>query len=259
MPFGDIVIEFHKGFVKNFSRKLDLSTAVHTVEYIKSDVRYKRTSFVSFPDKAFVMKIEADKKGVVEFTLKMNSPLRNVVSVENDSLILDGICPSLSPSNIDVIPKEEFIEYSDDEDKKGMSFRGAVKVKADGNVTYNNTSVTVSGASTAYVYFTCESSFNGFDKHPNLEGKEYKNACLSMLAAVYNKDMMMFSQLMSMIIKHIMTEFHLISEQIIKKVFQLTKDWHSSQMTKMISVFMLFFLISADILQLPAQEKVLRL
>ena len=188
MPFGDIVIECHKGFVKNFSRKLDLSTAVHTVEYVKSDVKYTRTSFVSFPDKAFVMKIEADKKGSVEFTLKMNSPLRNVVSVENDALVLDGICPSLSPSNIDVIPKEEFIEYSDDEAKKGISFRGAVKVKADGNVTYNNTSVTVSGASTAYVYFTCESSFNGFDKHPNLEGKEYKNACLSMLAAVYNKN-----------------------------------------------------------------------
>lgn len=188
MPFGDIVIEFHKGFVKNYSRKLDISTAIHTVEYEKSDVKYTRTSFVSFPDKAFVMKIEADKGKSVNFTLRMNSPLRNNVFAENNALILDGICPSLSPSNVEVIPEEEYIQYSDEEDKKGMSFRGAVRVKSDGNVTYNNDCIVVSDVEDAVIYFTCESSFNGFDKHPNLEGKEYKNACLSMLDAVSEKD-----------------------------------------------------------------------
>lgn len=188
MPFGDIVIEFHKGFVKNYSRKLDISTAIHTVEYEKSDVKYTRTSFVSFPDKAFVMKIEADKGNSVNFTLRMNSPLRNNVFAENNALILDGICPSLSPSNVEVIPEEEYIQYSDEEDKKGMSFRGAVRVKSDGNVTYNNDCIVVSDVEDAVIYFTCESSFNGFDKHPNLEGKEYKNACLSMLDAVSEKD-----------------------------------------------------------------------
>lgn len=188
MPFGDIEIECHKGFVKNYSRKLDMTEAVHTVTYTKNDVNYTRTSFVSFPDKAFIMKIEADKNDSVEFTLKIKSPLKNTVFAENNVLILDGICPSVSPSNDEVIPKEEYIQYSDDEAKKGMSFRGAVKVKADGNVVYNPDSVAVSGATTAYIYFTCESSFNGFNKHPNLEGKEYKNACLAMLNAVAEKD-----------------------------------------------------------------------
>lgn len=188
MPFGDIVIECHKGFVKNYSRKLDLSTAVHTVEYEKAEVNYKRTSFVSFPEKAFMMKIEADKNGAVDFVLKMNSPLKHSVSIENEALVLDGICPSLSPSNVDVIPENEYIQYSDEEEKKGMSFRGAVKVRTDGNIAYSSNSIIVTAATTAYIYFTCESSFNGFDKHPNLEGKEYKNACLSMLNAVYEKD-----------------------------------------------------------------------
>ncbi|MBR6647693.1 MAG: glycoside hydrolase family 95 protein, partial [Clostridia bacterium] len=111
MPFGDIIINCHKGFVKNYSRKLDLSTAVHTVNYEKSGVRYTRTSFVSFPDKAFVMKLDASEKSALNFSLNMNSPLRNTVFAENDVLILDGICPSLSPSNVDVIPKDEFIQY----------------------------------------------------------------------------------------------------------------------------------------------------
>ena len=187
MPFGDIVINCHKGFVKNYSRRLDLSTAVHTVEYVKSDVKYTRTSFVSNPDKALVMKIESDKAGEVDFTLKISSPLKNNVFTDGNTLILDGICPSVSPSNSEVLPKEEYIQYPDDESKKGISFRGAVRVLADGAVNYKNDSVTVSEATSAYIYFTCESSFNGFDKHPNLEGKEYKDACLAILDAVVEK------------------------------------------------------------------------
>lgn len=188
MPFGDIVINCHKGFVKNYYRKLDLTTAVHTVEYEKNGVKYTRTSFVSFPDKAFVMKFDASEESALSFSLNMNSPLKSTVFAENDALILDGICPSVSPSNVDVIPKDEYIQYSDDENKKGMSFRGAVKVKADGKVVYSDNGVSVFGATSAVIYFTCESSFNGFDKHPNLEGKEYKNACISMLESVYSKD-----------------------------------------------------------------------
>ena len=188
MPFGDIVLECHKGFVKNYSRKLDLSTAVHTVEYEKSNIKYTRTSFVSYPDKAFIMKVEANEDAAVSFTLKMNSPLKNSVSTDSNALILDGICPSLSPSNVDEIPKNEYIQYSDDEAKKGISFRGAVRVNSDGIVKYENNCIVVTDATTAVIYFTCESSFNGFDKHPNLEGKEYKNACMAMLDAVSAKN-----------------------------------------------------------------------
>lgn len=188
MPFGDITLECHKGFVKNYSRNLDLSTAVHTVKYEKSDVTYTRTSFISNPDKAFVTRFTSDAKNAVNFTLRISSPLKSSVYSENDILILDGICPSVSPSNVEVLPKEEYIQYPDDENKKGISFRGAVKVISDGKVTYSDDCITVSDATCADIYFTCESSFNGFDKHPKLDGKEYKNACIKMLTDVSSKN-----------------------------------------------------------------------
>lgn len=187
MPFGDIILECHKGFVKKYSRCLDLSSAVHTVKYEKSDVEYTRTSFISNPDKALVMRFSANKAKSVNFTLKMKSPLKNKVCIENETLILDGICPSYSINNKELLGKE-YVDYSNDESKKGISFRGAVKVKTDGVVTYGDKKIIVCDATCADIYFTCESSFNGFDKHPNLEGKEYKNACLNVLENVYNKD-----------------------------------------------------------------------
>lgn len=187
MPFGDIIIESEKGRVKNYSRSLDLSTAVHTVTYEKHDVVYTRESFVSYPDKAFVMKISADSKQSISFVLKVKSPLKSSIFNLDEALVLDGICPSYSINNKELLGSE-YEEYSEDDAKKGISFRGAIKVKTDGQIIIEEDRITVSNADAAEIYFTCESSFNGFDKHPNLEGKEYKNACINALNEVFKKN-----------------------------------------------------------------------
>ena len=187
VPFGDIIIDCEKGRAKNYSRSLDLTTAVHTVKYEKSGAEYTKESFISNPDKAFVMKISANKEKTVNFTLKFTSPLKYTNSVIDDALILDGICPSYSTYNQELLG-DDFVQYSDDETKKGMSFRGAVKIKTNGTMAAENNKLTVADADYAIIYFTCESSFNGFDKHPNIEGKEYKKACLDMMNDVFAKD-----------------------------------------------------------------------
>lgn len=187
MPFGDIIIESQKGRSKNYTRSLDLSTAVHCVKYEKNGAVYTRESFVSNPDNAFVMKITADKEKAVKFELKMKSQLKNSTFAIDDMLVLDGICPSYSVNNKELLGKE-YVEYSDDEAKKGISFRGAVKVKSNGTVTVSDDKIAVNDADYAEIYFSCESSFNGFDKHPNLEGKEYKNACINALKAASDKN-----------------------------------------------------------------------
>ncbi|MCD7775548.1 MAG: glycoside hydrolase N-terminal domain-containing protein [Clostridiales bacterium] len=186
MPFGDITVECHKGMVKNYERTLDLSTAVHFVKYEKSNVVYTRESFVSHPDNVLVMQILSGAANSVSFELHINSPLKNSVYSENDCLILDGICPSNNSFNKDFMGSG-YERYCEDEDKKGISFRGAVKVKTDGMIVYANDKITISNANSAVILFTCESSFNGFDKHPNLEGKEYKNKCIETLKQAYAK------------------------------------------------------------------------
>lgn len=187
MPFGDILIKCHKGTAKNYSRLLDLSTAIHTVTYEAGKKKYRREAFVSAPDKALVVRLSSESAEAIDFTLKFDSKLNCNTYTSDECLILDGICPSYSPNNKEMLGNE-YEEYPTDESKKGISFRGAVKIKTDGCITYNSDSLTVSDANEATVFFTCESSFNGYDKHPNLEGKEYKQKCLDMLHDVCEKN-----------------------------------------------------------------------
>ncbi len=186
MPFGDIEITCIKGMVKNYERTLDLSTAVHTVKFEKGSVAYKRESFISAPDNVMVMRFTASDAKCINLTVKMSSPLKNDVLTENEFLILDGCCPSNSPCN-EEYEASDYKRYPSEPEKKGMGFRGVVKVVSDGKTEYSADRITVSNADSAVLYFTCETSFNGYDKHPYLQGKEYKNAAVETIRHVLDK------------------------------------------------------------------------
>lgn len=195
MPLCDIKI-CYKAILprKNYKRYLNLETGVNTVEYTRCGVNYKRTSFVSFNENAYIDRLVADKKGAVNFTVSLKTKLKGSSYIEDGVLILDGRCPSNSPANREVLPFSEEPEYSDKPEEQGMFFRCAVKIITDGKVKENNNELTVCDASEATIVFCTENSFNGFDKHPVLEGKEYKNACLNHLNEVVKID---FSKLES--------------------------------------------------------------
>ncbi|MBR5498080.1 MAG: glycoside hydrolase family 95 protein [Clostridia bacterium] len=180
MPFGDIEVTCHKGMVKNYERTLDLSTAVHTVTYEKNSVRFKRESFVSAVNNAMIMNFSSNSEKAVNITVKMKSELKHTTFTQGEYLILDGTCPSNSPCN-EEYESSDYKKYPDDPSKSGMSFRGVVKVISDGKTEYCDDKIIITDANSATLYFICESSFNGFDKHPVLEGKEYKNAAIAIM------------------------------------------------------------------------------
>ncbi|WP_430932109.1 glycoside hydrolase family 95 protein [Saccharicrinis sp. 156] len=63
--FGDIFIELGhtQAKVKNYKRQLDISTAIHTVEYDYEGVHYKQTAFANHPANVIVVTLTADKPG----------------------------------------------------------------------------------------------------------------------------------------------------------------------------------------------------
>ena len=176
-----MLIDFPKGRAKNYSRVLDLENAVHTVKYELCGTSYTREAFISFPDRVFVMRISADRKGAVSFTVKLKSALKNTVFIENTALVLDGQCPSdIKRNMIDFKGRGE--KYPAKPEQKGMAFRGAVRVICEkGKTVYGKNGISIEGADAATIFFTCETSFNGFDKHPFTEGKQYKQPCLDTL------------------------------------------------------------------------------
>ncbi len=188
MPLCDIRIKYATcGFQKNYSRVLNLETGVNTVEYSRCDNKFIRESFVAFNDDAYIDRISCLNGKKVSFTVSMNTKLKGKAFTDGDVLVLDGIAPSDSPANQETYAAMKGSLYPEEKELQGISFRCAIKVIADGIVKVNDDSITVCDASEATLYFCTANSFNGFDKHPALEGKEYKNACITHLDAVIKK------------------------------------------------------------------------
>lgn len=185
LPLCDILVKLKTdGARKNYERRLDLENAVFSVSYNKGDLFLEEEAFISKPDDAFICKFTSSKKGNLSFTVSLSAKVRNTVFTSDEALFMDGIAPSDSQNNRISFASRRSTYYSKQKEKQGISFRAMLSLKTDGTVFYNDTSVDVSGASYAVVYFVTENSFNGYDMHPALQGKEYKEACLKKLQAV---------------------------------------------------------------------------
>lgn len=186
MPLGDLVVELYRGRASKYKRELDLETGIASVTFKEGDVCRRREVFVSYPDNILCYHLESTKPGTISFTVRLRSKMRHKISSEDYALIMDGICPSNSTNNKNAL-HSKWKKYSEKDEEKGISWRCAVKVSADGVIEYLPDKIKVSGANEADILVAVESSFNGFDKHPYLEGKEYKLSCLKTLKDAYAK------------------------------------------------------------------------
>ena len=73
-PFGDLIMDF-PGHEKtsNYSRSLDLETAICEVSYDVNGVKFSREVFVSEPEQVIVIKLESSKPGTLEFSASLES------------------------------------------------------------------------------------------------------------------------------------------------------------------------------------------
>lgn len=69
MPLGELSINMELGGKpKNYSRSLELATAVSDVHFTVNDIEYTREVFVSAPDEAMVIHLTASVPGSISFT-----------------------------------------------------------------------------------------------------------------------------------------------------------------------------------------------
>ena len=178
MPFGDLVLQFDLPAPTGFQRMLNLQNAVLSSVVETENASLKKTVFVSFPQQVLAYKIESDRP--FSFSAALHSPLKSGVSAVGDTLILDGECPFDADTNNTEYPCAGLF-YSDDPHEKGVQFRGALRVKTDGEIKAVENALHISNATAAVLLFSIKTSYNGFDKDPATDGKEYKNTCLAAL------------------------------------------------------------------------------
>ena len=175
--YGAINVEllYCDGQVTDYYRQLDLGTAVTTVRYKTIGVAVEKQTFVSMTDDVIVMRIKSDKP--LFWRITDGCELQHSVKAKNGEIKVVGRCPTFATS---VNPSSLRVEY--EEDKESVPFCSILKV-----VDLSGKTVISGGASLRVtsddfmLVFSIKTGFNGYDKMPISEGKEYENSCKATL------------------------------------------------------------------------------
>ena len=183
LPFGDLELHFDiEKECENYTRTLDLEKALLIVAFSQNGVRYKREYFLSFPDDVLVIKLSADKKEKISFSASFTSLMKHEVSKDGDMLILDGECPGRSWVDNETWEKKHI--YFQNPEKRGVQFRGGFKITTEnGSCRFEEDKAVVENADSATLVLSIKTSFNGYDKNPCIDGKEYKKALADTLCS----------------------------------------------------------------------------
>ncbi|MEJ7739384.1 MAG: glycoside hydrolase family 95 protein [Chitinophagaceae bacterium] len=179
MPMGDLLIRqnFNGATPSSYNRDLNMQDAVSTTQFTVNGTAFKREMFISAPDKIMVIRVTADKSRHLNIDVKARSSLRfDLVPNGNAELIIQGKAPAhVDPSYYNPAGREHVI-YGDTTGCNGMRFQYRVKaVIKDGQVQTDTSGIHVENASEVLLYLSAATSFNGYDKCPDKEGKDEKS------------------------------------------------------------------------------------
>lgn len=100
MPYqtvGSLWMEFpdHKNYT-SYHRELDIENAVSTVTYQANGITYKREMFASFVDDIIIVRLSANKKKSISFSLSATSPhVYKNIKTQTHKLIFEGTSGSV--------------------------------------------------------------------------------------------------------------------------------------------------------------------
>ncbi|MFC1564261.1 glycoside hydrolase N-terminal domain-containing protein [candidate division KSB1 bacterium] len=169
-PLGNLYINFRNASeYTGYHRELDIRNAVASVHYMVDGITFSRESFVSYPDQVFVIKLSADKAGMLNFSINAESLLRYTVSANGNILAMSGISPvHAEPNYRGDMP--DAVVYDDEESMRFITF---VKViNKGGFVEAEEKSLTVSEADEALILVSIATSYNSYNKNPGTEGRD---------------------------------------------------------------------------------------
>ena len=190
LALGDIRLSMsHADAVSGYRRALDLSTGVHTVEYEAGGVRYTRETFVSAPDQALVMRLTADRAGALSFTVNLAPAMDAAMTMTDESAAFSGNCPTYVWHYGDPQQPRGKLVYGDTDGTKGMGYYAELRVRPEGGAAKRQGgAICVAKADAATLIFDARTSFNGWNRHPVLDGRPYIEPCRSGLDSAAAKD-----------------------------------------------------------------------
>ena len=148
------IIDRDGGDYTGYRRELSLDSAIAHVYYKKGGTTFTRECFASNPDKVVAMRISADNKQRINLELQLTAQVPHAVKASPNQLTMTGHAIG-DPNN-------------------SIHFCCNLLTRlTDGQCTATDSTLLITGATEAVIYFVNETSFNGFDRHPVTQGAPY--------------------------------------------------------------------------------------
>ena len=177
-PLGTLEIAYPEGAqITDYQRILDLSQAQATVTYRRNGQAFESRYLVSAPDSVIVIRLRSDAP--IRATLRLDSPQPHTVQASGNTLFVDGYTAWHNlPGYVDA-PEHFFYDP-----ERGIHFRTTVLCE---QAQAAAGALVIDGPKEALIVVTNRTSFNGFDKDPVREGREYRQSALTLAQKAASK------------------------------------------------------------------------
>jgi len=171
-PLGTLYITYlntdgTEAEITDYKRELDISRAIATVSFKRDGVPFTAEYFCSAPDSIIFIRLQSDKP--FRAVVRLDSQLPHTTYTDYGNIISDGYVAYHSRPN-----------YTDGkffyDEQRGMRYRTMVMVEADHvEGPTEGDSVEIIKTKEAFIAISNATSFNGFDKNPVTQGRDYKS------------------------------------------------------------------------------------
>ena len=154
-PLGTLRIkDLQEGDVTDYRRALSLDSALAHVYYKKGGVSFEREYLASSPDSLIAISLKASEPGQLNVELSLSSLLPHSVRSSHGQLTMLG--------------------HASGDASESIHFCTILRVRQDGGqLSANDTTLVLRGATEATLWLVNATSFNGFDRHPVSQGAPY--------------------------------------------------------------------------------------
>lgn len=186
-PLGTLYIDYKDdATITNYNRKLDLSDAVAENSYLRNNQPFHTEYFASAPDSVIVISILSKAKGGINAFVRLETEQPHEISSVGNEIISNGyVAYECNTYPVDGTHDGKF--YYDP--NRGIHFSTIIKAKnKGGKVIAENGGLRLKGCKEVLIFVSNATSFNGADKDPVREGRDYKTEVRRIIDNASKKD-----------------------------------------------------------------------
>ena len=190
MPLGTLTVDYLnrvEGDRKDYRRELDIANSKAMSTYTTNGYPVVTEYFASAPDSVIVVRIMTKDPAGIDAVISLDSQLPHTVTATGTELSSVGYAPFHGLPSYTSFNKKNFFDP-----ERGTRFNTLLKaMNLGGQIKTIGNQLKATGVNALTLYLTNATSFNGYDKNPATEGKDYRaiarNRMKQALKSGYNR------------------------------------------------------------------------